>query len=76
MNEPNRIAQFSIGAGLPDQAYTQTYATAYKSPQSNYRNVVFRGKLLFRFDPVRGLIELQERGEKILVDLSVVAAGG
>ena len=52
------------------------YVTAYKSPQSNYRNVVFRGKLLFRFDPVRGLIELQERGEKILVDLSVVAAGG
>jgi hypothetical protein len=71
----------SIDTTLPTERIRPTdrgiaYAQAYKAPCLDYRNVVFRGKLLFRFDPVRGIIELQERGEKILIDLSVVAAGG
>lgn len=27
------------------------------------------GKLLFRYDPLRQLVEIQRRGEKLLVDL-------
>jgi len=28
-----------------------------------------QGKLLFRFDPLRDLIEIQRRGAKVLIDL-------
>jgi len=30
----------------------------------------YTGKLLFRFDPERDLIEIQDRGQKTIIDLS------
>jgi hypothetical protein len=32
------------------------------------------GKLLFRYDPVRQIVEWQERGEKVYLDLAELAA--
>ena len=44
----------------------------YQVPQSKYISVVRSGKLLFRFDKDRGLIEMQVRGEKFTIDLSAI----
>lgn len=42
----------------------------YQAPKAQFVPVVIRNKLLFKYDPVRGLIEIQERGEKHLIDLA------
>lgn len=57
---------------------------AYAPPASRYISIVKNGKLLFRFDPSRGIIEINARGETTTVDLaaeverlqSVPEAGG
>lgn len=33
-----------------------------------------RGKLLFRYDPYRGIVEIQERGVKEYIDLTQILA--
>lgn len=45
----------------------------YRPPQPCFVPIVINGKLAFKFDPERGLIEWQHRGEKHLIDLSTVA---
>jgi len=35
-----------------------------------------RGKLLFRYDPERDLVEIVQRGERTLIDLRDYQAGG
>lgn len=42
-------------------------------PKSQYIPVTKNGKLLFKFDPVRFLIEIQQRGVKEVIDLTVIA---
>lgn len=42
----------------------------YKPPQPHFVPIHVNGKLAFRFDPDRGLIEWQCRGEKHVIDLS------
>lgn len=44
--------------------------TAYRAPKSQFVPVVINNKLAFRFDPTRGLIEWQHRGEKHIIDLA------
>jgi hypothetical protein len=48
----------------------------YKAPTSKFVPIVIGGKLAFRFDPVRGLIEWQHRGEKHVIDLADYAGEG
>jgi hypothetical protein len=43
---------------------------SYKAPKAQFVPVVVNNKLVFRFDPVRGLIEWQHRGEKHVIDLA------
>ena len=46
----------------------------YILPKSQFIPVVSQsGKLRFRFDPLRGLIEIQDRGVKEIFDLVVIA---
>ena len=46
----------------------------YQPPKPVFVPVTWQnGKLAFKFDPLRGLIELQERGVKQVFDLSVLA---
>lgn len=42
----------------------------YQPPQPRFVPIVINGKLVFRFDPHRGLIEWQSRGERHVIDLS------
>lgn len=42
----------------------------YRAPPSHFVPIVINGKLVFKFDPERGLIEWQHRGEKHLIDLA------
>ncbi len=42
----------------------------YRAPKSQFVPVVVNGKLIFKFDPRRGLIEYQSRGEKHIIDLA------
>lgn len=44
--------------------------STYQAPKSQFVPVARGGKLVFRFDPVRGLIEWQHRGEKYIIDLA------
>lgn len=44
----------------------------YKAPKARFVPVVIGGKLAFKFDPLRGLIEWQDRGEKHLIDLATI----
>jgi len=46
----------------------------YRAPKSQFVPVVRGGKLAFKFDPTRGLIEWQHRGEKYIIDLAEYAA--
>jgi hypothetical protein len=46
----------------------------YKAPKAQFVPVVVNNKLVFRFDPTRGLIEYQSRGEKHVIDLADYAA--
>ncbi len=48
----------------------------YKAPKAQFVPVVVNNKLAFRFDPVRGLIEWQHRGEKHVIDLADYASEG
>jgi hypothetical protein len=43
---------------------------SYKAPKAQFVPVVVNGKLAFKFDPRRGLIEWQHRGEKHVIDLA------
>ncbi len=46
----------------------------YKLPEPNFIPVLgINDKLRFRFDYVRGLIEIQDRGVKEIFDLSAIA---
>jgi hypothetical protein len=45
----------------------------YKAPKQRFVPVVINNKLVFRFDPERGLIEWQCRGEKHIIDLAEYA---
>jgi hypothetical protein len=45
----------------------------YKAPKPRFVPVVVNGKLVFKFDPERGLIEWQSRGEKHIIDLAEYA---
>ena len=46
----------------------------YQPPKPIFLPVTWQnGKLAFKFDPVRGLIEMQERGVKQVFDLSALA---
>jgi len=48
--------------------------TKYQTPIAKYISVVFsNGKLAFKFDPDRGLIEIQERGQREVFDLAQIA---
>lgn len=38
-----------------------------------YVNVILDGRLAFRYDPYRGLVEVQHRGVKHVVDLAAIA---
>jgi hypothetical protein len=42
----------------------------YKAPASRFVPVLIDGKLVFKFDPDRGLIEWQNRGKKHIIDLA------
>lgn len=42
----------------------------YRAPKAQFVPVIRDGKLAFKFDPVRGLIEWQHRGEKHIIDLA------
>lgn len=42
----------------------------YTAPKAAFAPIVINGKLAFKFDPNRGLIEWQHRGAKVLIDLS------
>lgn len=44
--------------------------TTYRTPKAQFVPVVVNNKLIFRFDPQRGLIEYQSRGEKHIIDLT------
>jgi hypothetical protein len=46
----------------------------YHPPRPRWIPVARRGKLLFKFDPLRGLIEIQERGQVDIIDLAEVVA--
>lgn len=48
----------------------QTAATAYRAPKSRFVPIVIHGKLVFKFDATRGLIEWQDRGNKHIIDLA------
>lgn len=48
--------------------------STYQAPKSQFVPVVVNNKLIFRFDPQRGLIEYQSRGEKYIIDLAEYAA--
>lgn len=50
-------------------------SSAYKAPKAQFVPVVINNKLVFRFDPQRGLIEYQSRGEKHIIDLAEYAEG-
>ena len=39
-----------------------------------YVNVILDGRLAFRYDPWRGLVEVQHRGVKHVVDLAQIEA--
>lgn len=41
----------------------------YRPPQPRFVPIVINGKLAFKFDPERGLIEWQHRGERFVIDL-------
>lgn len=45
----------------------------YQAPKPQFVPVVVNNKLVFRFDPKRGLIEWQHRGEKHIIDLAEYA---
>jgi len=44
----------------------------YRPPRPHFVPIVINGKLAFKFDPERGLIEWQHRGEKHVIDLSAI----
>lgn len=48
----------------------------YVPPRPAYVNVERDGRLLFKYDNLRGLIEIQVRGEKYLIDLATVSQEG
>lgn len=47
---------------------------SYVTPVTNYMPVIRNGRILFRFDPIRGVIEIQTRGEMETVDLAAEVA--
>jgi hypothetical protein len=49
---------------------------SYKAPKAQFVPVVVNNKLVFRFDPTRGLIEYKSRGEKHVIDLADYAGEG
>jgi hypothetical protein len=44
----------------------------YQTPKARFIPIVIDGKLAFKFDPHRGLIEWQNRGEKYIIDLATI----
>lgn len=42
----------------------------YKPPIARWVNVVRHGRLLCRFDHIRGVLEIQNRGEMEVIDLA------
>ena len=48
--------------------------TPYVPPRSNYIPVISKitGRLLFKIDIIRGIIEVQDRGNKEYVDLGLL----
>ena len=48
--------------------------TPYVPPKSNYIPVISKitGRLLFKIDIIRGIIEVQDRGNKEYVDLGLL----
>ena len=55
---------------------TQNENHRYKTPKAQFVPVVVGGRLIFKFDPTRGLIEYQSRGEKHIIDLADYASKG
>lgn len=41
----------------------------YKPPIAQWVNIVRNGHILFRFDKIRGIVEIKNRGEWITIDL-------
>lgn len=60
----------SIGVEPITKPVTYSREMLYKAPKSQFVPIVINGKLVFRFDPQRGLIEYQSRGEKHIIDLA------
>lgn len=46
----------------------------YRRVRAAYVNVILDGRLAFRYDPYRGLVEWQHRGVKHVVDLAQIEA--
>lgn len=44
----------------------------YRAPVASFLPVVVDGKLAFKVDQARGLIEWQHRGQKYLIDLATL----
>lgn len=48
----------------------QPQPNRYQPPRTQWVNVVRNGHILFRFDKVRGVVEIKNRGEMLTVDLA------
>lgn len=46
----------------------------YRRIRAAYVNVILDGRLAFRYDPYRRLVEVQQRGVKHVVDLAAIDA--
>ncbi len=44
----------------------------YKTPKATFLPVVINGKLVFKIDLTRGLVEWQHQGQKYLIDLATL----
>lgn len=55
---------------LNNQKTCAKLKSSYQPPQPQFIPVVIKGKLAFKFDASRGLIEWQCRGEKHVIDLA------
>ena len=51
-----------------------TQAGAHRRIRAAYVNVILDGRLAFRYDPLRGLVEWQHRGVRHVVDLAQIEA--
>lgn len=49
-----------------------TLSQHYRTPKASFLPVVVAGRLAFKFDRERGLIEWQHQGQKYLIDLATL----